>query len=91
MRRRAASGEAARGGLVFQIGGGIRCAGRPQEWSCGAVPPREWTARGGVVFQIGGGGISAGKCVEYPEFDTPREISVGGQNSFFTLIQGLGR
>ena len=25
----------------------IRCAGRPQEWSFGAVPPREWMARGG--------------------------------------------
>ena len=24
----------------------IRCAGRPQEWSFGAVPPREWMARG---------------------------------------------
>ena len=22
-------------------GGLIRCAGRPQEWSCGAVPPQE--------------------------------------------------
>ena len=32
------------------VGGLIRCAGRPQEWSCGAVPPREWMARGRLVF-----------------------------------------
>ena len=66
MRRRAASGETARGGLVFVFswrllrcrrewereheGGLIRCAGRPQEWSFGAVPPQERTARGGLVF-----------------------------------------
>ena len=44
----AAAGAAARG--VRGIGGRIRCAGRPQEWSCGAVPPQEWMARGGLVF-----------------------------------------
>ena len=53
-------------GLAFVWGGVIRCAGRPREWSCGAVPPQErWhegvsfpgyvppqerTARGGLVF-----------------------------------------
>ena len=30
--------------------GVFRCAGRPREWSCGAVPPREWMARGRLVF-----------------------------------------
>ena len=48
------------GGLFHTLGsdctrelglrGLIRCAGRPQEWSFGAVPPREWMARGGLVF-----------------------------------------
>ena len=57
----AAAGAAARGvrgiGGLFHTPGAwerhrirIRCAGRPQEWSCGAVPPREWMARGRLVF-----------------------------------------
>ena len=44
----------------------IRCAGRPQEWSCGAVPPREWMARGGLVFVFSLGGVpvsgAGGRC-----------------------------
>ena len=32
------------------VGGLIRCAGRPREWSCGAVPPQERWHEGGVVF-----------------------------------------
>ena len=77
MRRRATSGEMARGGLVFVfslevapmseedsftrsgvdgtrglgVGGLIRCAGRPREWSCGAVPPQErWHEGGWFLF-----------------------------------------
>ena len=45
IRRRATSGEMARGGGVLE--GLIRCAGRPQEWSCGAVPPQERWHEGG--------------------------------------------
>ena len=47
------------------VGGLIRCAGRPQEWSCGAVPPQErWHPalrrgrRGGVGFCFFFGGCS---------------------------------
>ena len=37
------------------VGGLIRCAGRPREWSCGAVPPQErWHEGWGVVFWLGG-------------------------------------
>ena len=68
MRRRATSGEMARGGGVFVFffggcsgvggewereheGGLIRCAGRPREWSCGAVPPQErWHEGGWFLF-----------------------------------------
>ena len=32
------------------VGGLIRCAGRPREWSCGAVPPQERWHEGGLVF-----------------------------------------
>ena len=36
-------------------GGLIRCAGRPREWSCGAVPPQErWHEGLGFVFWFGG-------------------------------------
>ena len=57
IRRRATTGVDGTRGLVFPRAvsphpadwgeGLIRCAGRPQEWSFGAVPPREWMARGG--------------------------------------------
>ena len=37
------------------VGGLIRCAGRPREWSCGAVPPQErWHEGLGFVFWFGG-------------------------------------
>ena len=37
------------------VGGLIRCAGRPREWSCGAVPPQErWHEGLGFVFWLGG-------------------------------------
>ena len=33
------------------VGGLIRCAGRPREWSCGAVPPQErWHEGGWFLF-----------------------------------------
>ena len=36
-------------------GGLIRCAGRPQEWSFGAVPPQErWHEGGWFLFFLGG-------------------------------------
>ena len=35
------------------VGGLIRCAGRPREWSCGAVPPQErWHEGGFLVWGI---------------------------------------
>ena len=36
-------------------GGRIRCAGRPREWSCGAVPPQERWHEGGwfLFFSLG--------------------------------------
>ena len=49
----AAAGAAARG--VRGIGGRIRCAGRPQEWSCGSVPPQErWHEGGWFLFFLWG-------------------------------------
>ena len=36
------------------VGGLIRCAGRPREWSCGAVPPQERWHEGGGCFFFGG-------------------------------------
>ena len=72
MRRRATSGEMARGGVGFCFflggcsgvggewereheGGRIRCAGRPREWSCGAVPPQErWHEGGWFLFFLWG-------------------------------------
>ena len=45
MRRRATTGVDGTRGLG--VGGLIRCAGRPREWSCGAVPPQERWHEGG--------------------------------------------
>ena len=43
---------------VRVLGGLIRCAGRPQEWSCGAVPPQERWHEGvrvlGVLIRCAG-------------------------------------
>ena len=43
-------------------GGLIRCAGRPQEWSFGAVPPQErWHEEGWFLFFLGGcSGVGGG-------------------------------
>ena len=44
------------------VGGLIRCAGRPREWSCGAVPPQErWHEGGWFLFFLGGcSGVGGG-------------------------------
>ena len=44
------------------VGGLIRCAGRPREWSCGAVPPQErWHEGGWFLFFFGGcSGVGGG-------------------------------
>ena len=74
------------------VGGLIRCAGRPREWSCGAVPPQErWHEGGGVVFvfSLGVAPVSEGDSFTRSGV-VIRRRAASGETARGVLVFGLG-
>ena len=66
-------------------GGRIRCAGRPREWSCGAVPPQErWHEGLGLFFGLGGSFTRSGVV----RHACRHRVTARGAFDFFDVLGG---